>query len=99
MYANALAFAWSLEPTSNANIRRTMFSTLAFATGAIVGWPFALAVAIPFAIEELFVHGRDAVTASNKIGWLVSRWTKFATCAGTAALLAVSCHYGSEDSR
>ncbi|THH33402.1 hypothetical protein EUX98_g781 [Antrodiella citrinella] len=88
MYANTLAFAWSIQPSSNTNIKRTMFATLAFATGAIVGWPFALAVAIPFAFEELFLYGTDGVT-SNVVSWFARRWIRFATCAGTAALLAI----------
>lgn len=90
MYANTLGFAWSLEPPSHSNIKRTMYATLAFATGAIVGWPFALAVAIPFAVEELFVHGTDVVNRSNGVAWLALRWGRFAACVGTAALLAVS---------
>ncbi|KAH8099315.1 asparagine-linked glycosylation 9 protein isoform a [Cristinia sonorae] len=89
MYANTLAFAYSIEPPSNKNMRRTLFSTLAFATGAIVGWPFALAVAIPFVVEELFLHGRDQVNGGNLASWLLRRWAKFATCVGVAALLAI----------
>lgn len=90
MYANAIAFAHSIEPASNSNFRRTMISTLAFATGAIVGWPFSLAVAIPFVFEELFLYGTDKVMSENKTAWRVARWKRMLTCAAVAALLFVS---------
>ncbi|KAI0727865.1 glycosyltransferase family 22 protein [Fomitopsis betulina] len=89
MYANAIAFAHSIEPASNSNFRRTMISTLAFATGAIVGWPFSLAVAIPFVFEELFLYGTDKVMSENKTAWRVARWKRMLTCAAVAALLFV----------
>ncbi|KAI0718861.1 glycosyltransferase family 22 protein [Cerioporus squamosus] len=71
MYANTLAMAYAMAPSSG-NMRRTLFATLAFATGAVVGWPFALAVAIPFVFEELFLTGTDK---------------RMVTCGGVAALL------------
>ncbi|KAK7686746.1 hypothetical protein QCA50_010346 [Cerrena zonata] len=89
MYANTLAFSWSLEPTNNSNFRRTLLSTLAFATGAIVGWPFALAVAIPFVLEELVLRGTDVVPAEQHFSWLVARFGRLLTAGGVAALLFV----------
>ena len=90
MYANSVAFALSLEVPTRTNLRRTLFATLAFATGAIVGWPFALAVAIPFVFEELFLYGTDKVTSENKTAWMVARWKRMLTCTAVAALLFVS---------
>ncbi|KAI8981227.1 glycosyltransferase family 22 protein [Trametes punicea] len=89
MYANTLAFAYALEPPSSGNTRRTLFATLAFAAGAIVGWPFALAVAIPFVFEELFVRGTDKVTPEARTSWLMGRWKRMVTSASVAALLFV----------
>ncbi|KAF9801694.1 hypothetical protein IEO21_10055 [Rhodonia placenta] len=89
MYANTVAYAFVIEPTKNTNIRRTLFATLAFAAGAIVGWPFSLAVAIPFVFEELFIYGTDKVTSENKTTWTIARWTRMLKCAATAALLLV----------
>ena len=89
MYANTMAFAWSLEPTNSKNSRRTLLTTLAFATGAIVGWPFALAVALPFVFEELFLHGTDAVPSEQQVSWLLARFGRFLTAGGVAALLFV----------
>ena len=89
MYANTLAFSYSLEPTANRNIRRTLFTTMAFASGAIVGWPFSLAVALPFVFEELFLYGADRVTPQTRFSWMIARWKRFLTCTAVAALLAV----------
>ncbi|KAF8899021.1 Alg9-like mannosyltransferase family-domain-containing protein [Infundibulicybe gibba] len=73
---------------SNANNRRTLMATLAFATGAIVGWPFALALAIPFVFEELFVFGKDVVPPTIKTSWLAYRWKRM-IAAGFAATLII----------
>lgn len=89
MYANTIAFAHALEPPSSDNMRRTLLATLAFATGAVVGWPFSLAVAIPFVFEELFVSGTDKVTSEAKSSWFVGRWKRMITSAATALLLLV----------
>ncbi|OBZ68503.1 Alpha-1,2-mannosyltransferase ALG9 [Grifola frondosa] len=89
MYANTLAFAFVLEPSSTTNVRRTLLATLAFATGAIVGWPFALAVAIPFVFEELFMNGSDRVAADKRTAWQAARWGRMATCGAVAALLLI----------
>ncbi|KAI0715109.1 glycosyltransferase family 22 protein [Earliella scabrosa] len=89
MYANTLAFAYAVEPSTLSNTRRTLFATLAFASGAIVGWPFAAAVAVPFVIEELFVTGADKVTSESRASWLVSRWKRMLTSTAVAALLFV----------
>ncbi|KAI0696466.1 Alg9-like mannosyltransferase family-domain-containing protein [Cytidiella melzeri] len=55
MYFNCTGFAYFIEPTTSTNMRRTLFATMAFATGALIGWPFSIAVALPFVFfEELF---------------------------------------------
>jgi len=89
MYAITVAFTFAIEPTNNSNMRRTLFATLAFAAGGIVGWPFALAVAIPFVFEELFLYGTDKVTSENWTSWMVARWTRMITCGAVAAALIV----------
>ncbi|KAI0756565.1 asparagine-linked glycosylation 9 protein isoform a [Daedaleopsis nitida] len=89
MYANTLASAYALEPPKNSDMRRTLFATLAFAAGAIVGWPFALAVAIPFVFEQLFLTGADTVTSESRASWIYGRWNRMITSAGIAALLFV----------
>ncbi|EGN93107.1 glycosyltransferase family 22 protein [Serpula lacrymans var. lacrymans S7.3] len=89
MYASTLAFSYAVEPASIKNNRRTLFATLLFATGAIVGWPFALALAIPFVFEELFIYGADRVEPSSRSPWMVSRWVRLLAAGSTAALIFV----------
>ncbi|KIP10081.1 glycosyltransferase family 22 protein [Phlebiopsis gigantea 11061_1 CR5-6] len=89
MYANMVAFGFSLEAASNTNMRRTLYATLAFATGAIIGWPFSAAVAIPFVFEELYLYGQDTVAPKARTSWRIARWKRFATCGLVAALLLI----------
>ncbi|PIL31538.1 hypothetical protein GSI_06240 [Ganoderma sinense ZZ0214-1] len=89
MYANTLGFAYAIRRSTNEDMRRTLFATLSFAAGAIVGWPFALAVPIPFVFEELFLAGGDRVTPEIRGSWLFARWRRMATCGAIASLLFV----------
>lgn len=86
MYASTLAFSYVVEPASTQNSRRTLLATVYFATGAIVGWPFALALAITFVFEELFVFGADRVPKELLWTWVYGRWRRL-TIAGIAASL------------
>jgi len=90
MYFVTLASAFGMEPPSSRNPQRTLLVTTLFATAAIVGWPFALALSIPFAVEELFIYGGDIVPAADKPKWIVNRWTRFARSVTVAALIFVS---------
>ncbi|KAI1793985.1 asparagine-linked glycosylation 9 protein isoform a [Ganoderma leucocontextum] len=89
MYANTLGFAYAIRRSTNEDMRRTLFATLCFAAGAIVGWPFSLAVTIPFVFEELFLAGGDRVTPEIRGPWLFARWRRMATCGVIASLLFV----------
>ncbi|KAF9074855.1 glycosyltransferase family 22 protein [Rhodocollybia butyracea] len=89
MYTGALAFAYSIIPSSSRDPQRTLFATLLFASGAIVGWPFALALAIPFVIEELFVFSGDKVPASARSMWMMNRWKRLFGCGALAALIFI----------
>ncbi|KAF9486554.1 glycosyltransferase family 22 protein, partial [Pholiota conissans] len=86
MYTTAYALSYAFIPTSSKNARRTLAATLSFAVGAVVGWPFSLALAIPFVFEELFVYGADVVTPDERISWFTNRVTRLIG-AGVAALL------------
>lgn len=90
MYMNMFAFSYALDPPSIKNNQRTIMATLCFATGAIVGWPFALALAIPFVLEELFVYGADRVLPENRPSWLLKRWMRLLGAGMSASLLFVS---------
>ncbi|KAJ4485060.1 glycosyltransferase family 22 protein [Lentinula edodes] len=89
MYTGTLAFACSIIPSSSRESQRTLYATLLYATGAIVGWPFALALAIPFVIEELFVYSGDKVPAASRLTWMLKRWTRLFGCGAIAALLLI----------
>ncbi|GAV98820.1 glycosyltransferase family 22 protein [Lentinula edodes] len=89
MYTGTLAFACSIIPSSSRESQRTLYATLLYATGAIVGWPFALALAIPFVIEELFVYSGDKVPAASRLTWMVKRWTRLFGCGAIAAVLLI----------
>ena len=71
-------------------MQRTIMTTLSFAAGAVVGWPFTLVIAVPFVFEELFLRGVDHVTAARYVEWISRRWTRFLGAVGAAALLLVS---------
>jgi len=89
MYANTLACAYAFVPPSNPNSRRTLLATLLFATSAIIGWPFAIAVAVPFVIEELYVNGGDRVPADARGSWLLNRWRRLLLCGAVATQIGV----------
>jgi alpha-1,2-mannosyltransferase len=89
MYFVTLASAFNMESSSSRNPKRTLLVTTLFATAAIVGWPFALALSIPFVIEELFLYSGDIVPAADKSKWMVNRWLRFARSGAIAALIFV----------
>ena len=89
MYANTFGFAYALQRSTSEDMRRTLFATLCFAAGTVVGWPFALAVAIPFVFEEFFLASGDKVTPEVRGSWLFARWRRMATCGIIASLLLV----------
>lgn len=89
MYAVTLACSYAFVPSNQADGKRTLAATLLFATGAIVGWPFALAVAVPFVLEELFLYAGDRVRADQYGSWIINRWTRLLLCGAAAAQVAV----------
>ena len=90
MYTTTLAYSYAMKPSTITNHRRTLFATLLFATGAIVGWPFALALAVPFVVEELFVLSGDHISAPERRKWSAIRWKRLLSCGLIASLLLVS---------
>ena len=89
MYTTMLALSHAFTP-SNEHGQRTLSAVLYFALGAALGWPFALALAIPFVFEELFVFGTDEVSAKDKIEWQLTRGIRLLFCGAVAALIPVS---------
>ncbi|KAG9314095.1 glycosyltransferase family 22 protein [Chiua virens] len=93
MYATTLAFAFVLEPSTVQNTRRTLYATLSFASGAIVGWPFALALSLPFVVEELFVVSGDKVDLASHANWMFARWRRLILAGIVSALIFVPVIY------
>ncbi|KAI0035168.1 asparagine-linked glycosylation 9 protein isoform a [Vararia minispora EC-137] len=89
MYATTLAHAYAFIPSENRLKRRTLIATVSFAVGSIVGWPFALACAIPFVLEEMFVYGKDVVQESERASWSTARWSNLIRSGCLALLLAI----------
>ena len=90
MYTSNLAFSYAFKPTTCSDNRRTFVATILFALGGVVGWPFALALAIPFVFEELFVYGGDVVEPVAKVSWMTRRWKRL-IMAGVAAASILAC--------
>ena len=67
-------------------ITKIRFEELGLYFIAYLGWPFALALALPFVFEELFIYGADLVAPEVKLSWMFRRWTRL-FMAGLAALL------------
>jgi alpha-1,2-mannosyltransferase len=89
MYMSTFAFSYALAPSSVQNSRRTLAATLLFAAGAIVGWPFALALSIPFVYEELFVFSADRVAPEIRVTWMLNRWKRLFAAGLAASLIFV----------
>ena len=90
MYAATAAFAYALEPSTVKNSKKTLYATIFFATGAIVGWPFSLALSLPFVFEELFVLSGDKVDAPSHINWMLARWRRLIVAGLVSTLILVS---------
>ncbi|KAJ6575449.1 glycosyltransferase family 22 protein [Mycena capillaripes] len=89
MYMSTFAFSYALAPSSAQNNRRTLAATLLFATGAIIGWPFALALSVPFVFEELFIFSADRVAPEIRTLWMFNRWKRLVTAGLAASLIFI----------
>ena len=89
MYTSSLGMAYALSRASVRNQRRAFGATLAFALGALGGWPYALLLSLPFVYEELFMYGTDAVPATETRPWILRRWSRAILAVVTASLLAI----------
>ncbi|KAJ1024117.1 hypothetical protein NDA16_002956 [Ustilago loliicola] len=100
MLATTLAFSSYLYParlpSSDASVlsnpsqrpfrgERLLVATLSFAAGAVLGWPFAIILAAPFVVEQLFFRGDDIIANNKYSNWVMSRWS---TAIGAAVLSA-----------
>lgn len=95
MHTTLLAYSYYLKPTSTNgenSTRRVYLATFFFALGAIFAWPFALLLAIPFVIEELFIGGKDILSsdAGERLNWRIGRVKRLLGAVAASSLLFVS---------
>jgi alpha-1,2-mannosyltransferase len=91
MCTTMAAFSYAMASPSKQDKHRTIFATLLFATGGILGWPFSLALAIPFVFEELFILGGDRIAPEVRSRWRLDRWKRLFAAGAVASLLFVGC--------
>lgn len=89
MYTTTLASAYSFQLPSASRFKRTLIATTLFATGAVIGWPFAIALAVPFVFEEIFLLGADRVEPALRNDWAWKRFVRLLKCGAIASLLLV----------
>jgi alpha-1,2-mannosyltransferase len=89
MYANMLAWSYAFDLPSRLNNQRTLLACVFFAAGAVVGWPFSAALAVPFVLEEMFAFGRDHIKSNAWNAWLTQRWIRLARSVALASLVLV----------
>ncbi|ETS60356.1 hypothetical protein PaG_05557 [Moesziomyces aphidis] len=104
MHATTLAFSACLYParlpSTDASVlntpsqrpfrsERLILATSSFAAGALLGWPFAIVLAIPFVLEQLFMRADDTVATGKYSHWIVARWSTAIGAAVLAVLLAL----------
>lgn len=90
LHLTTLAFSIYLVPTSSNTSRRTYLTVLCFAASALLGWPFAALLAVPFALEELFLLGTDRLApGASTFQWHFGRFQRLAF-AGAVAWVAIA---------
>ena len=94
MYTTSIAMAFAMPPAGTRSSSRTWRATLAFAVGALGGWPFGLVIALPYVWEELFMRGSDTkcVRMHRATRWLAA--VLVAALVAAPMLLVDSLAYG-----
>lgn len=71
MYANMLAASYWFHPatTTSTGTLRAFLATLSVAVGAIVGWPFAAVLGLPFVIEYALLPAGEIVLPAEVPTW------------------------------
>jgi alpha-1,2-mannosyltransferase len=101
MYTSALALSYAFYPSRSAALfpsnaataptpkYRTGLATGFFALGALLGWPFALALALPFVFEELFLASGQLVSAARLTEFRSARLMNWLRCVAAAGAIAL----------
>ncbi|GFZ47156.1 hypothetical protein JCM24511_04899 [Saitozyma sp. JCM 24511] len=91
MYTTMLAASYWLHPATSTptGITRAYRATFFVALGAIVGWPFAAALGVPFVVEQLFLTGGDVAVGQDKQALMVKRWATMGKAVALGACIAI----------
>lgn len=91
MYTTMLGCAYAFHPATSTptGTLRAYKAVFFFAVGAIVGWPFSAALAIPFVFEQLFLTGGDIATGQDKQVLMSKRWDTMLRAIALGASVAV----------
>lgn len=101
LYTTTLALSYAFEPAYSksasprnislpSSIRsRTLKATCTFALGALLGWPFAIVLAGPFVLEEIFLSGANLIRKDTRLSLVLARIQKFITSTLIASLIAL----------
>ncbi|UZJ55365.1 hypothetical protein CBS101457_004685 [Exobasidium rhododendri] len=102
MYTTTLALSYAFYPSRsggkhfpfNNNLaytppHRTLITTMVFALGALVGWPFALLLSIPFVVEEVFLSSGLLVPAHRYTQFILTRLLHWSRAIFIASLIAI----------
>jgi len=87
-----LASAYWFHPATSTptGTSRAYKATIIFALGAIVGWPFSAALAIPFVLEQLFTTGGEIAVGQDKQSLMIKRWDTMMRAIAIGASISVS---------
>lgn len=99
-YTTTLALSYAFEPAVSPDFpastrspasrsNRTLKATLAFALGALLAWPFALVLSLPFVFEELFFYSGNVLRPQRWSQLVTTRATAFTKAALYASLLVI----------
>lgn len=103
MYTTTWAMSFAFKPSTEGNDRfpinrkilstsnrfRTLAATAIFALGALLAWPFALVLALPFVFEELFLPSGLLVQTKGYADFVLLRTGRWIKTVILSALIAV----------
>lgn len=102
MYTTTLAMSFAFRPSTSGSDRfpvnfllpkstssRTLAATASFALGALLAWPFALVLAMPFVFEQLFLPSGLITERRRYVDFVLLRGMRWARSVSIAALIAV----------
>lgn len=89
MWGVMLGSAIAMAPVDGSR-RHIVHSSLCFAAAVVIGWPFAVIMAVPVVLEQLFVRGtKEIVPAGQSAAWAANRAQRLSLALICGALVLV----------